>query len=334
MSDNPETAHSPDDCGNSNLLNFIVDRANVGIFVINRDREIVLWNQFMEINSERKAATVVGRNLFEAFPELPQKWLDRKIENLLILKNFSFTSWEQRPYLFKFAHNRPVTGGVDCMRQDCTLMPVKDDDGEVQYVCFTLFDATDSSIYQSKLQETTDKLRELSNRDGLTQLFNRRYVEEMLSHEFDRARRYGNKLSVILTDIDFFKKVNDNYGHLAGDEVLRVVSQRLTKGLRGTDILGRYGGEEFLVVLPETNIEGARILAERLREAVQAEPIKAEGETLTINISLGVTELREKTAAYPQLIAEADLGLYQSKENGRNCTTIYQPESAPQTAKT
>ncbi len=317
----------PNSNDTANLLNFIVDRAHVGIFVINKKREILLWNQFMEIHSERKADTVVGQNLFEAFPELPQKWLDRKIENIFILKNFSFTSWEQRPYLFKFAHNRPVTGGVDCMRQDCTLMPVKDDVGEVQYVCFTLFDATDTSIYQSKLEKTTEKLRELSNRDGLTQLFNRRYIEETLEKEFNRARRYNSTLSVILTDIDFFKKVNDQHGHLAGDEVLRVVSQRLVSGLRGTDILGRYGGEEFLVVLPETDSQGAQVLAERLRKVVQAEPIEAEGESLTINISLGVTELHDNTATYTQLIAEADLALYQSKENGRNRTTLFQSDS-------
>ncbi len=317
----------PDFNDTTNLLNFIVDRTHVGIFVINKKREILLWNQFMEIHSERKADTVVGQNLFEAFPELPQKWLDRKIENIFILKNFSFTSWEQRPYLFKFAHNRPVTGGVDCMRQDCTLMPVKNDSGEVQYVCFTLFDATDTSIYQSKLEKTTEKLRELSNRDGLTQLFNRRYIEEALEKEFNRAHRYNSALSVILTDIDFFKKVNNRYGHLAGDEVLRVVSQRLASGLRGTDILGRYGGEEFLVILPETDSQGAQVLAERLRKVVQAEPIETEGESLTINISLGVTELRDNTTAYAQLIAEADLGLYQSKENGRDCTTLFQPDS-------
>ena len=315
----------PDTIDAPNLLNFIVDRANVGIFVINHDRKVMVWNQFMEIHSERKADTVVGKNLFEAFPELPQKWLDRKIENVFILKNFSFTSWEQRPYLFKFAHNRPVTGGVDCMRQDCTLMPVKDDAGEVQFVCFTVLDVTDTSIYQSKLVETTEKLREMSNRDGLTQLFNRRYIEETLSIEYARAKRYGNKLSIILTDIDFFKKVNDNHGHLAGDEVLRVVSQRLTDGLRGTDILGRYGGEEFIIVLPETDIKGAEILAERLRKVVNAEPITAEGKSLSIAISLGVTEINEKTLAYAQLIAEADLGLYKSKENGRNCTTLYTP---------
>ncbi|MDT8383993.1 MAG: diguanylate cyclase [Gammaproteobacteria bacterium] len=310
----------------STLLNFIVERANVGIFVINREREIVLWNQFMEINSEHKADTVIGRNLFEAFPELPQKWLDRKIENVFILKNFSFSSWEQRPYLFRFAHNRPVTGGVDCMRQDCTLMPVKDDAGEVQFICFTLLDVTDTSIYQSKLQETTEKLRELSNKDGLTKLFNRRYIEETISHEYDRARRYGNPFSVILTDIDFFKKVNDTYGHLAGDAVLRVVSGRLSEALRDTDVLGRYGGEEFIIALPETDIEGAVVVAERLRKAIASAPIEAEGEMLSITISLGVTELRDTTAAYPQLIAEADLGLYKSKENGRNCTTRYHPD--------
>lgn len=306
-----------------NLLNFIVDRANVGIFVINRDREIVLWNQFMEIHSERKADTVVGNNLFEAFPELPQKWLDRKIESVFILKNFSFTSWEQRPYLFKFAHNRPVTGGVDCMRQDCTLMPIKDDAGEVEFICFTVLDVTDTSIYQSKLEETTEKLREMSNQDGLTKLFNRRYIEETISHEYERARRYGNQFSVILTDIDFFKKVNDNHGHLAGDEVLRVVSKRLSSVLRETDVLGRYGGEEFIIALPETDMEGAVVVAERLRKAVASESIEAEGATLSISISLGVTEMYETTLAYAQLIAEADLALYKSKENGRNCTTRY-----------
>jgi diguanylate cyclase (GGDEF)-like protein len=315
----------PDTHVANNLLNFIVDRANVGIFVINHQREILLWNQFMEIHSERQADTVIGKNLFAEFPELPHKWLDRKIENVFILKNYSFTSWEQRPYLFRFAHNRPVTGGVDCMRQDCTLMPVKDEAGEVQYVCFTLFDATDTSIYQSRLHELTEKLREASNRDGLTKLFNRRYIEETLDNEFNRARRYQGKLSVILTDIDFFKKVNDTYGHLAGDDVLRAVSQRLSAGLRGTDVLGRYGGEEFLIILPETNIEGAQILADRLRHDMAATPIKVEGESLPISISLGVTQLRPQTAGYAQLIAEADIGLYQSKEKGRNRVTLYDP---------
>lgn len=312
----------------ASLLDFIVDRAHVGIFAVNHDQEIVLWNQFMEIHSGRKAAEVVGSNLFDAFPELPRKWLERKIESVFILKNFSFTSWEQRPYLFQFAHNRPVTGGIDHMRQDCTLMPVKNEGGEVEYVCFTLFDVTDTSIYQMKLQELTLQLKDASDHDGLTKLFNRRFIEETLDKEFSRARRYGHTLSVIMTDIDFFKKVNDNHGHLAGDEVLRVVADRLKSCLRDSDILGRYGGEEFMIVLPETKSDGAIILAERLRRAVEAEPVALRETSLAITISLGISEIRTDTKNYEQLIGEADQGLYESKEAGRNRATLFNVEPA------
>ena len=311
------------DCNTPALHDYIVNRAHVGIFVVNHDNEIVLWNQFMEIHSGHKADSVIGKNLFDKFPDLPRKWLERKIENVFILKNFSFTSWEQRPYLFKFPHNRPVTGGVDCMRQDCTLMPVKGDSGEVEHVCFTLFDVTDTSIYQQQLQKLTDELRESNNRDGLTKIFNRRYIEESLSAEYDRSRRYGHKLSVILADIDFFKKVNDTHGHLAGDDVLRVISQRLNDGLRSMDSLGRYGGEEFILLLPETDYEGALILAERLRQAIEAEPVITDDVSIPITMSFGITVFNEKTADYKQLIAEADTSLYQSKENGRNCCTRF-----------
>ncbi|HEB93007.1 MAG TPA: diguanylate cyclase [Gammaproteobacteria bacterium] len=310
-----------------NLLDFIVDRTHAGIFVVNRNMELVLWNQFMEVHSGRKAQTLLGKNLFDEFPGLPHKWLARKVENVFILKNFSFTSWEQRPYLFKFPHNRPVTGGVDCMRQDCTLMPVKNTLGDVEYVCFTLFDVTDTSIYQQQLTALTQELREVSNRDGLTQLFNRRYIEETLSKEFKRAQRYAHPLTVILTDIDHFKQVNDIHGHLAGDEVLRIISRRLLSNLRDTDILGRYGGEEFLIVLPNTGTKGGKVLAERLRHAIESEPVAFGDIHLNINISLGITELREDGCDYEQLIGEADQALYHSKEGGRNQATVFAADS-------
>lgn len=305
------------------LLDFIVDRANVGIFAINKDMDICLWNNFMEIHSGRMADEVIGKNLFIEFPELPRKWLERKINNVFILKNFSFTSWEQRPYLFKFPHNRPLTGGVDSMRQDCTLLPMKDDSGSVQYVCFTLFDVTDTSIYQVMLKDAMEQIQEASDRDGLTGLFNRRYVENTLATEFTRYQRYGGELSLILSDIDFFKQVNDTHGHLAGDEVLKIVSDRLQQGLRKPDILGRYGGEEFLIVLPETNIEGAMVLAERLRHIISNEPIIYKDTSLTITMSLGITQLRLETNNYEMMVSEADQALYQSKHGGRNQATVF-----------
>lgn len=305
------------------LLDFIVDRARLGIFVVDRERRIVLWNQFMAINSQCPAASVVGQNLFAAFPELPQKWLDRKIESVFVLKNYSFTSWEQRPWLFRFDHNRPVTGGIDCMRQDCTLMPVKDAAGNVVSVCFTLFDATDTSIYQSRLQVAMAELEQVSNLDGLTNLYNRRYIDSMLPQEFTRSLRYKHPLAVILADIDHFKKINDTHGHRAGDEVIREIASRLRNGLREIDVIGRYGGEEFIMILPETDAPGARSVAERLRQGIADTPVSSGALSLPVTISLGITEISQHTPRYTDMIEEADKALYFSKAAGRNLASVY-----------
>lgn len=112
----------------------------------------------MASHSAQPAKAVVGRNLFNCFPELPQKWLERKIESVFILKNYAFTSWEQRPFLFRFHHNRPITGGVDAMRQNCTFLPHKNGDGEVDLVCITLVDFTDTAMFQTRLTEVIAEL--------------------------------------------------------------------------------------------------------------------------------------------------------------------------------
>ncbi|MFZ2853062.1 MAG: ATP-binding protein [Rhodocyclaceae bacterium] len=142
------------------LLEFIVDRVEVGIFAVDREFRIVLWNRFMSSHSQRAAAAVVGKNLFDCFPELPRKWLERKIESVFILKNYAFTSWEQRPFLFRFNHNRPITGGVDAMRQNCTFLPQKGAGGEVELVCVTLVDFTDTALFQNRLTEAIAELEQ------------------------------------------------------------------------------------------------------------------------------------------------------------------------------
>jgi diguanylate cyclase (GGDEF)-like protein len=299
--------------------------SNVGIFVLDEHMHVVLWNRFMEIHSRRQAASVIGQNLFTLFPELPRRRLERKIKNVFVLKNFAFTSWEQLPYLFRFPHNRPVTSGIECMRQDCTILPVKDPAGNVQYVCCMLFDVTDTSIYQTMLREAMSKLQEASDRDGLTGIFNRRFIEKSLAVALSRARRYGERLALILTDIDHFKQVNDQYGHLAGDETIRRVCQVLADNLRTSDLLGRYGGEEFLVLMPQTGGDDAMVVAERLRRMVENTPVAYNDLTLRVTISLGVTELRADTKNYEQMIHEADKALYLSKVSGRNCTHILLP---------
>lgn len=133
------------------LLDFVVDRLEVGIFAVDAEMKVVLWNHFMAMHSGHEVADVIGRNLFECFPELPRVWLEKKIRNVFLLKNYAFTSWEQRPYLFRFQHNRPVTGGVDAMQQSCTFLPVKGLGESVEHVCVTLFDFTDTAIFHRQL---------------------------------------------------------------------------------------------------------------------------------------------------------------------------------------
>jgi len=312
------------------LLSFILEKINVGVFVINRDMTVVFWNHFMEMNSGRRAEEIVGRNLFEAFPELPKTWLEKKIQSVFLLKNFAFTSWEQRPYLFKFRHNRPVTGGVDCMRQDCTFVPVKDENGQINHICVTLLDVTDTSLYQSMLKEARDRLAEASNRDGLTGVYNRRYLEQALAKEFARVKRYEGTLSLIMLDIDHFKRVNDERGHLAGDEVIRRTAEVISGCIRESDTLGRYGGEEFAVLLPHTKLDGALVLAERLRKCVAAESVTIGNQIIPVTISVGVAELHPDTPNYEQLIQDADTALYKSKEGGRNRVTAFvSPDPVP-----
>lgn len=300
------------------LLEFIVDRVNIGIFILNKDHEILLWNSFMASNSGKSAADVVGQNLFQSFPDLPERWFARKVNSVFMLKNFAFTSWEQRSYLFPFRHNRPVTGGMDFMCQDITLMPIKNTDGEVESVCIILFDSTDTAIYRTMHQALVEKLQVASRVDGLTQLYNRAHWQTRLLEEFSRACRYKHPLSLLLFDLDHFKSVNDLYGHLGGDAVLMKVAEIVRASLRESDVAGRYGGEEFGVILPDTDARGAMVVAERLRSAIESSPVAYEGTGIPISASIGVVEFVLDLKSAEEMIAKADEALYKAKEGGRN----------------
>ena len=170
------------------------------------------------------------------------------------------------------------------------------------------------------LQKANEKLRDLATKDGLTGLFNHRYFQEATDREISRSLRYKKPLVLILLDIDHFKQVNDQYGHPAGDIVLKAVSVMLQKAVRKSDIVARYGGEEFAVILPETDFKGGAIFAERLRKSIEVAEISAGEMTLKITISIGVTSHNFSRGSIDKatLIAAADKGLYVSKESGRN----------------
>ena len=147
---------------------------------------------------------------------------------------------------------------------------------------------------------------------------------ELAKREFGRARRYQRPLAAIMLDIDHFKQVNDTYGHAVGDQVLQAVAARCRETVREIDILGRYGGEEFVVLLLETDLDGARILAERLRQCVVDPPISTDGGMMKITVSLGVGILDKECPDLDHLLQRADQALYKSKQDGRNRVSIWQ----------
>lgn len=161
-----------------------------------------------------------------------------------------------------------------------------------------------------------EETRRLANNDGLTGLPNRRRASERLEVEVSRSRRYKNPMAVALCDVDHFKQVNDRFGHNMGDEVLVQVARALHASLRQVDLVGRWGGEEFLVILPETELTGARIVGERLRKAVEALPAFADGpEKITCSVGMAVFDGDTSTAAF---VDRADQALYRAKRAGRN----------------
>ena len=153
--------------------------------------------------------------------------------------------------------------------------------------------------------------------DGLTNLANRKQLDNLLEEEIPRARRYGHPLSLLMLDIDHFKHINDTHGHLTGDAVLRSLAGVLQQRLRPSDRLGRYGGEEFCVILPETTLMNAALIAESLRERVEASDLLAEDSNIRVTVSIGAATLSETMSAV-ELYQAADDMLYKAKRNGRN----------------
>jgi diguanylate cyclase (GGDEF)-like protein len=163
-----------------------------------------------------------------------------------------------------------------------------------------------------------EEIYRLMTVDGLTQVFNRRYFNEALEREFNRSKRYARELSLIAFDIDHFKRVNDTHGHLAGDNLLRLIATAVKPRLRREDILARTGGEEFGILLPEIGLDGARVTADKVRRIVEATPLTFEHKTIVCTVSLGVAMLEEPDATPEELYKRADERLYQAKQGGRN----------------
>lgn len=175
------------------------------------------------------------------------------------------------------------------------------------------------------LQSAIEKLSRLARKDELTGLYNRRELEERLANELQRSQRSKRGFAVAIADLDDFKKVNDTYGHDAGDEVLKALAEVLIGGIRVTDTVGRWGGEEFLFVLPETSQEGARVVLDRIRKRVSTINLRYRDVVIPITISIGMSYC-ERKCERDSILKEADLALYEAKHAGKNRVLCYMRE--------
>ncbi len=250
------------------------------------------------------------KDYFSIEPEQTREIIDQvALQSVLILEIFEIKADDIKPYSTILQEANEELGKLNLSYEQLVL-ELKESKAK-------------SERFAKELQQANLKLEELAFRDSLTGIYNHRYFQEVLSKEIARSRRYHRSLSVLIFDIDYFKKVNDTHGHPAGDKVLVQLAQSIEKTIRPSDVLARYGGEEFIIVLPETNLAGLRVFAERLRRCVEQQEIIDGPNVIKVTISGGGVHLPPQVdIPQSELVDLADKKLYISKKEGRNRVTV------------
>ncbi|WP_334018983.1 sensor domain-containing diguanylate cyclase [Alteromonas sp. S015] len=305
----------------------LLDSIEVGIAVLDRNFNVQVWNKFLENYGAKKAEAIIGDTLFSHFPEIEEKWLRTKVDPVFNLNSPVFIIWEQRPYLFKFGCNRPVTGAAEFMYQNVTMFPIVDKRGNAERFCMLVYDVTEQALGKLGMEQLNEELKTASRMDGLTGLFNRRYWQERFDEMHKLCVRREKPSTALMLDIDHFKRINDTYGHQAGDKVIKKLAALIKRCVRETDLAGRYGGEEFAIILNDSLVEDAKIVAERIRQFAERLVVEHEGESISFTVSLGLAQFSPGFKGAMAWLECADQALYKAKENGRNQYCIWAPNS-------
>ena len=248
--------------------------------------------------------------------------LDVSLQNLMLssVKSKKYSFLESNNDLFKFGLHEDVANILLIpliVRKDTVAVFLIENIKKEEIDTFLIL--AGQMTLQIERIRLFDSVEKLSVTDGLTKTYLRRYFTERLEIETLRSKEYGTELSFMMIDLDYFKKCNDQFGHLVGDTVLKETADILKHNLREIDIVARYGGEEFCALLPETDKDGALIVAERIRKSVEEHTINAYDESVNITVSIGVTSfLKEGNDSAKELVERADKALYEAKNLGRN----------------
>ncbi|MBL8405397.1 MAG: diguanylate cyclase, partial [Dechloromonas sp.] len=282
-----------------NFLADVIENSPATTYVKNREGRYLLVNRMYEEVTGLSRAQTLGKTDADIFPATMAESY-RQVDKEVMATGRTIEAEEAL---------------VDARGETCFLsikFPTRNTAGEITGICGISTDITQIKHYQKELER-------LSRFDELTNLYNRRHFMTLARHELNRGKRYGGKISVMMIDIDHFKRVNDNHGHRTGDIVLAAIASQISQALRDTDIAGRLGGEEFSVVLPETELGNAILVAERLRQQVAGGAIDiGSGNTLNCTLSIGVADWSDKTEDVEKLLHRADQALYAAKNSGRN----------------
>ncbi len=303
------------------------DMVNEGIVVLDANLSVCQWNRWMAVHSRITPGDIVGKPLFSFFPNLDVPWFLRNCKSVLKFGNFAFFSQKLHRYCFPLTPSSPGASGFEYMQQSCTMGPLRDTAGRITHLFITVQDVSEVAAYEKRL-------REMNIRDGLTGVYNRQYFQARLEEEVERHQRYKRPLSLILQDIDFFKSVNDTYGHPCGDHILSEFAALNQGAVRDVDLFARYGGEEFCCLMPETDIDDAVKTAERLKSIVADTFFSYAGADIRITMSQGVAGLCPDENSVESLLTAADQALYSAKNAGRNRVVINTRATHPQALPT
>ena len=289
------------------FLNTVFESINDPFNIIGRDYRIMKANESYARMRGKTVEELIGKRCYEIL----QKRED-VCEDCSVKETFESAKPNTKEKLVSFPSRPHVWIEI-------FTHPVFDENGNVASVIEYTRDVTKRKRAEAERDILVDKLQYLSRTDELTGLLNRRALIEKLEDEVRRTQRYKTHLSILICDIDYFKEINDSYGHDTGDRVLQIVSNLLKESLRSIDVIGRYGGDEFLVILPETSMNGAKEIAERIRSTIDDFRWEREGkEAIRTTLSLGVAEFDIDKETIDDLIKRADNALYMAKGGGRN----------------
>jgi diguanylate cyclase (GGDEF)-like protein/PAS domain S-box-containing protein len=298
-------------CRSESFLNTIFDSFHEPFSIVDRDLRYVRFNDTYARKRGKRSKDLFGKKCYEVLYKRTGS-----CDNCVVEKTFRSKG--------PCAKEKLVTlpDGSEAWFEISTY-PIFDQQKNVSHVVEYSRDITFRKNEEKEKEKLIKTLNHLSTTDSLTGLLNRRALNEMLGHEIKRASRSATDLSLIICDVDLFKHINDTYGHTAGDRALLAVSEALRQTLRKSDILGRYGGDEFMIILPETSLAGAQSLAEKVRAAVEGLELELPGDKRTgLTLSSGVASCCMPGDNLDTLVSLADAALYSSKEAGRNRISV------------